>query len=236
MYLGILSDLHANPYALEVALAYLKKRSVGAIVCAGDLSGYSPLVNETIALFRAHDIACIIGNHDNYVMHGCPDHKNAVVKECIGRSREIISPDNLDFLRSLDTSKVVRLGGRRIKLVHGSPFDLLEEYIYPDKPIDPQDYRLDGEDLLILGHTHHQMIKASPDFIMVNPGSVGQPRDAYGHACLALYDTTTGQVEAIRLPYDTRGILQALEQAGWPPVLGKYFKTGAGAGPAAESP
>lgn len=223
MKIGLISDLHANPYALEAVFRHLQAEPVEKILCAGDLTGYSPLVNETFEILTTKDIEYIIGNHDHYVLTACPDDKNAIVKECISRTRAIISRENLDFLRSLDTSKLTEVDGRLIKLVHGSPFDLLEEYVYPDKQIDPDDYRLDAEDLLVLGHTHHQMIKTTPGFAMVNPGSTGQPRDARGHACFGIYDTASGQARLVRLKYDTRDMIRALEKAAWPAPLLKYF-------------
>lgn len=224
MKIGIISDLHANPYALEVALQHFRTVSVHKLVCAGDLTGYSPLVNETFDILKKLDIDVIIGNHDHYVLSGCPDDKNAVVRECIHKTRQIIHKENLDFLQSLATNKMVQAGGVRIRLVHGSPFDPLEEYIYPDKDIVVSDYRLCGEDLLVLGHTHHQMVKGTDDFTILNPGSTGQPRDAYGHVCFALYDTANRAAELVRLKYDTSGMIQTLVQAKWPEVLLKYFR------------
>lgn len=145
------------------------------------------------------------------------------MRECIARTKAIISGENLKFLWSLPNQKLVDLQGHRIKIVHGSPFDLLEEYIYPDKQFNPVDYQLDGEDLLILGHTHHQMVKEVSSFSMVNPGSIGQPRDAYGFACFAIYDSLTRDIHLRRLEYDTTRMIRAIEKAGWPEILLKYF-------------
>jgi putative phosphoesterase len=225
MNLGIISDIHANPYALEVVLKEFQKNSVEVIICDGDIVGYSPLVNETFEILKKEKITYVVGNHDYYVLNECPVEKNTIVKFCIKMTKKIISEENFHFLLTLEKTKLLNIEGVVVKLVHGSPFNELEEYVYPDKEIEPETYRLDSEDLLVLGHTHHQMVKKSPasDFLIVNPGSTGQPRDAKGRACFAIFDTEQREISLRKLKYDTRGVIRALEKEDWPKALLKYF-------------
>ncbi len=225
MKLGILSDIHANPYALEAALSFMKKERVDKVICDGDIVGYSPLVNETFEILRNEKIECVLGNHDFYVLNECPSNRNDIVKECINKTKKIIREENIVYLKSLRKKRLIYFGDIIVKMVHGSPFNELEEYIYPDKEIETEKYCLDSEDFLVLGHTHHQMLKKSlsTNFFIVNPGSIGQPRDAKGMACFAIFNMEQREIRLEKLQYETKGILRALEKERWPPILTKYF-------------
>ncbi len=223
MKIGVISDIHANPFGLETALNQLTSNSVDLILCAGDLTGYSPLVNETLDLLTDRPIEFILGNHDFYLLNGCPPSKNKIVQKSVSLTRQIIKPEFINFLASLKLVKIFDIQGIRIKMIHGSPSNALEEYIYPDHVFNPEKLRLDSENLLILGHTHHQMIKQFKNFEVLNPGSSGQPRDGKGYACYALIDTSDYNIELRRIKYNTTDMIKVLTKEKWPPELLKYF-------------
>jgi putative phosphoesterase len=224
MKLGIISDIHANPFGLEIALEHFKGEHADAILCNGDLTGYSPLVNETLDLLRAQPIEFILGNHDTYLLYGCPREKNPIVQKSTNLTRELIHPDHLDFLRTLKPARIIDYADFRIKMVHGSPLDHLEDYIYPDRAIQPEELWQDNENVLILGHTHHQMLKRFPQFQLLNPGSCGQARDKRGYVCFAMLDTSNSSIQLEQVSYDTTGMIHALECSGWPEELLGYFR------------
>ena len=223
MKVGVISDIHANPFGLEAALNHLKSSAVDLIVCAGDLTGYSPLVNETLELLLAQPVEFILGNHDHYLLKGCPTSKNAIVQKSVYLTKQIIKPEFLKFISSLKPERLLDLDGFPVKMVHGGPTSALEEYVYPDREIDLDDLRFGSEKLLILGHTHHQMLKQFENFKVLNPGSSGQPRDGKGQACFALFDTLNDTVDLKRLTYDTSDMINSLKKEQWPPELLRYF-------------
>jgi predicted phosphodiesterase len=223
MKVGVISDIHANPYGLETALKYFDSIKVDHILCAGDLTGYSPLVNETLEILLSRSIEFILGNHDYYLLNECPTSKSLIVKSSVYFTKQIIKPEFLEFIRKLQPVRLMKLEGFVVKMAHGSPSNALEEYIYPDRKIDIERVWFDSEKLLILGHTHHQMLKEFDEFKILNPGSCGQPRDGRGQSCFAVFDTATGSVELKRHYYDTRGIISALNKEHWPTELLSYF-------------
>lgn len=113
-------------------------------------------------------------------------------------ARETLSPGQIDRLLALPESRMIALGGVTLALHHGAPFDP-EAYVYPDAPDDVlAACAVTGAAHVLLGHTHYAMDRAP----VLNPGSVGQPRDAGGAAAWALLDTDTGRADLRRAPYD----------------------------------
>ncbi|MCK4815294.1 metallophosphoesterase family protein, partial [bacterium] len=139
-------------------------------------------------------------------------------------TQEIIEPESINFLRSLESMKSVFINDIKIKIAHGSPTDLLEGYVYPDSPVNPEDFRTDEEDILILGHTHYQMIKRFKEYQVINPGSCGQPRDGSLHSGYAILDTLTLNVKLYKYPFDTKEMIKTIIKANWPHELIKYFE------------
>jgi len=221
MKLGIISDIHANPYGLEAVLSCLE--SCDYILCAGDISGYSPLINETIEIFKTSNIFSIMGNHDYFLLHGCPLSKNDIVQTSVMLTQKLIDPEYLRIIKDLHMMKVIDLDDIKIKIVHGSPMNILEGYVYPDTPLDPKKFRMDEEDVLILGHTHYQMIKQFKNFKIINPGSCGQPRDGTFKAGYAILDTLTLQIELGKVSFDTTTLVRQLLSANWPVDLLKHL-------------
>ncbi|MBI2886224.1 MAG: metallophosphoesterase family protein [Chloroflexi bacterium] len=165
MKIGIVSDIHCNVEALESALRAM--HHVDEIFCAGDAVNGFRWSNDVIDLLRLRGAHMVLGNHDRDFLQ--------VHKERSG-SNGYISPENREFIHRLGFRHEVELGGRRILMVHASPFDPYFEYIFPNS----QDFRRLAEleaDLFIYGHTHFPVAQRVGEVTVVNPGSVGQPRD-----------------------------------------------------------
>jgi len=211
MKILVISDLHANLAALEA----VTQERYDRLICLGDLVGYGPAPNEVINFVREHAFVAIRGNHDNALAlnvdcHCSPANK-ALAEATLAHHRTIVEAENLDWLRTLPTSAQFKLDGYRFAAVHATPRDQLYGYeVTPDLP----DEQLRGEiegvraDFILLGHTHLPMVRGIGSRIVVNPGSVGQPRDGMPEASYAMIEN--GIVELKRCPYDLHRTVQAL--------------------------
>ncbi len=220
MRFGIISDIHANLPALEVALAEIDRLGVDEIVCLGDVIGYYAEPRECLDILMNRGIPTIRGNHERMVIGEInPDTKEGAV-HVIEYTREQLSNEHHVYLESEMPNK--RKHGNHFLMVHGSPRNK-DEYLiemgtfidnlrilqtdYPDYPI------------CFHGHTHKPSVIAPGHFVqkvhedkvvpiqegkpyLINPGSVGQPRDGCPLAAFAIYDQAESSVYFYRRPYD----------------------------------
>jgi putative phosphoesterase len=195
MQIGLISDIHANLPALRAVLAALQ--SADAILCAGDMTGYFDSPNEVIAELRARNVEMIAGNHDVY-LHNPPPSPNAVLQRSLDFTRATITGENLAFLATLLCEKTLALDGIRIAMYHGSPWNPQEQYIYPDFKNWDRFADIDA-DIVLLGHTHRPILRQIGSVTLINPGSVGQPRDGDPRPSYAVLDTASRAVKLARV-------------------------------------
>lgn len=179
MKLGIIADIHSNAEAMEAVLSSIPP--VDKIICAGDIIDRFYLNNEVFDLLDRYDIEFIQGNHDDGIFHNYMCQKGTLTQE------------NLSKVLSAPIEREYTFSDRTFLMVHGSPWNRLRDYIYPDSP---QISKLAecGKDVIILGHTHVSMIKKFNGTTVINPGSVGQPPMNNPKPTYALMDTTSGVV------------------------------------------
>lgn len=206
MRILVVADLHANRAALDAI-----DERFDACLCLGDLVEYGPQSAECIDWVRTHATAAVRGNHD----HGAA--QNVDVTGTVGfryltmASRKVtvpgLAPADRRFLADLPTTALLTLGGLRFFLVHASPRDPLEEYV----PADPAEWQARlthiKADFVLVGHTHHQFEFRLPKTTVVNPGSVGLPRDGDPRARYAVIDD--GRVELKAVGYDVERTVAA---------------------------
>jgi len=125
MKIGIISDIHGNLPALSAVLETLDRMSVSGVVCAGDIAGYYPFVNEVIAELMRVDAVAIMGNHDHALVRGTDIPESRSATEAIRFARDRILPGNLEYLASLPAMRELRIGTTNITLFHGTPADPL---------------------------------------------------------------------------------------------------------------
>jgi len=206
----VISDLHANLGALEVVM----QEGFDRLICLGDLVGYGPAPNEVIRFVREHVSVAIRGNHDNALVLDvdcqCSPANKALAEATLAYHRTILESENLTWLRTLPTSAEFKLDGYRFAVFHAKPHDHLYGYeITPDL----SDEELRGEiegvraDFILLGHTHLPMVRGIGSRVVVNPGSVGQPRDGNPEASYAIIED--GIVELKRCRYDLHRTIEA---------------------------
>ena len=170
MKLGLISDIHGDPVALELAWSHLTVMGADRIVCAGDLVGYGPHPDEVVAFLLEHGIDSVRGNHDRWAVErssGVPG-----VPSTFGGGMP--SAETVEALTLLPEHRVVEGPSRVAVIVHGSPgddMDFVTRKTHPPALLDRW-LREMGADLLVVGHTHKPMLYRSEHGLVVNPGSV----------------------------------------------------------------
>lgn len=208
MRILVVADIHANRAALDAI-----PDAFDACLCLGDLVEYGPEPAACIDWVRAHATACVRGNHDHGVVQDVPVTGTVGFRYLTMASRRVtvpsLSPPDRRFLAELPTTAMISLGGQRFFLVHASPRDPLEEYV----PADPDEWqsRVHGlkADFVLVGHTHHQFEFRLPHTTVVNPGSVGLPRDGDPRARYAIIED--GRLELKAVEYDVERTIAAVE-------------------------
>lgn len=222
MQVAIISDLHANYEAVQAIAGDLAKAD--AILCLGDLLGYYCQVNETMDWVREHVTHCVLGNHDHYVLHGCPEHLPPAVRFGADFAARNLTPGHADWLRQLPLTREVRLDERTFLLVHGSPWKPLEDYLYGDNPRLAELAGLNF-DIIAFGHTHRFFAHRHEKNLCFNPGAVGQSRDreTMGCACAVMLDTRTMEIRRLIQRFDVRSVVSLAQEHGAGPWIEKHL-------------
>ena len=235
----VLSDIHANLTALEAALEAAKGRWDRA-VCLGDVVGYGPDPNAVIERVRSLGMTTIRGNHDKAGsgIEGGDDF-NPIARAAVDWTHRQLDPENLRWLRELPAGPLVEDG---LVFVHGAPGDE-DEYVFTVEGAVRSLHEAPGP-LTFFGHTHVQggfllrndraeafrpaiaapggfaPMEIDPDArYLINPGSIGQPRDGDPRAAFVLFDSGPGRVEFWRTLYDIEAVQKRMEDAGLPEPL-----------------
>ena len=221
MKVGLISDIHSNRVALDTVLEDMP--SVDQLLCAGDVVGYNPWPAECVDELRERAIPTVMGNHDIAVAGNTPFRFNGMAKAGVEHAKRQLSDDQLAWLADLPAERLACDG--RVKLVHGHPDDpdRYTRYTYPDE-FSPR--MLGDEDVLVLGHTHVQGVEQFGTGIVVNPGSVGQPRDGDPRAGYAVLDLDALTVDTHRVAYDVEAVQDAVDEAGLPKRIGTRLARG----------
>lgn len=220
MRVGLVSDIHANRVALDAVLADMPP--VDVLLCAGDVVGYNPWPVASLDLIRERADATVQGNHDRMVASGRPVGVNAMAQAGIQYAHDQLDQRDLAWLEELPRSVTCCDG--RVRVVHDHPDpDRLDHYTRPEE-FGP--HLLGDEDVLVLGHTHVQHHEVYDAGIVVNPGSVGQPRDRDPRAAYAVLDLEDGSITEHRVEYDVETVIDAVEDAGLPHRIGTRLLDG----------
>ena len=224
MLIGLIADVHSNVVALEAVLSEMDALGVEKILHAGDIVGYNPYPNETIGLFKKRKIISIRGNHDRALVTGDTSGFNPYAAAALEWTGKVITCENLGFISKLKDIEAIRVEDTKIVIVHGSPKDF-DAYVYPDD-VEPGFLTMTDSDKLILGHTHIQFKKEFPEGIVINPGSVGQPRDLNPDSGLAILDTDTMKIQLKRKKYDIEKVIEDMQKAHLPEKLKLRLRNG----------
>ncbi len=229
----IVSDIHSNLAALDAVVADAGEEApLDQVWCLGDIVGYGPWPLETVRRIREIGALSIKGNHDAGAVGLTPlDAFNPYAAEACRWNGRRLDSDARDYLRGLP--ETLREDG--FTLVHGSPKEPLWDYLFGYPQAIEAWERAVTQDVLV-GHTHYQFAATAgvglrqpgregltvfrgDARLVVNPGSVGQPRDNDPRAAYALYDDETGAIELRRAWYDVAATQRAMADAGLPEPL-----------------
>jgi putative phosphoesterase len=189
MKIGIVSDIHAHPQALRRTLEDMP--SVDMVLCAGDAISDYRFCGETVDILRRAQVHCIQGNHETSFFGGRnPDY----LRKC----QQEFAPELLDFLASAPLSLAFEAVGAKVLMVHASPWEPFDEYIYPHSPQLARFAQL-PYDFVIFGHTHVPMLRQTDGVTVINPGSCSQPRDQDRRGSYAILDLDRRVVELRRV-------------------------------------
>ncbi len=228
----VISDIHANYTALEAVLQ--DAGEVDETWCLGDLVGYGPDPNAVVETVREiRNLTCLLGNHDVAVIGRMPlETFNGDARRSLAYHAQALTASNMEFMRSLPSQPTVRGGAT---LAHGSPRDPLWEYI-----LNSLTARLNFDHFdtpwCFVGHSHIQSIfsrdeqsdrvtlesiKPNVRFplrpkLILNPGSVGQPRDRDPRAAYAIYDTEARTWTPKRVAYNIAEVQERIREVGLP--------------------
>jgi diadenosine tetraphosphatase ApaH/serine/threonine PP2A family protein phosphatase len=242
MLVAIVSDIHGNRHAFEAVLADVASTGAREVWCLGDVVGYGADPNDCCALARENAAVCLAGNHDLAVTGAIPldefSHGAALAARW---TQEVLADEHTDWLRSLSPQGAEDGVG----LYHASPRDPVWEYVLStllaELCLDVADERV-----CLVGHSHVALSFVRPDGEaatgdtrrdgdvldlssgewLVNPGSVGQPRDGDPRAAWLLLDTGSWRTEWRRTVYDIAGAAAAIRAARLPDSLAERLEYG----------
>lgn len=221
---AVFSDIHGNIYALEEMLRQLENAGVGQFIFCGDIMGYFPWQEEVIERLRQlPNLHAVLGNHDSYYIHTADQspERLAYAKKYGMCYLSRLSAGGEGYLQSLPSSIELNQAGKRILIVHGSVGQHLEGRVYADTEVDESAYGQYA--MVIAGHTHYQMHRKVKDTALLNPGSLGQPRDHKGYS-YCLLDIEKGEALFQTVRIDSAGLLAALTRRGESRQLINYMQ------------
>lgn len=241
----VLSDIHANLEALEAVLEAADKVPYDRVLVLGDLVGYGADPNAVVDRIRALMPHVVIrGNHDKVGSGIEPsDAFNAVARAAIRWTYEALSDDNRDWLAELPAGPIAI--DDLLEVCHGTPFDE-DMYVFDDTDV-LRAMEASSRRLCLFGHTHVQVgyrlaeqsltletadvrrplhVGIGSGHYLINPGSIGQPRDGDPRAGYAIYDAGGPLVEIYRTPYRINRAQEKIRAAGLPEALAQRLAIG----------
>lgn len=217
MKVAIISDLHANIHALRVVLEDINKEGVEAILVAGDLIGYYYWPREVVDLIMSDNrFICIRGNHENILREVLANDEAAQrYRKKYGSGyescRQQLSIAQMNWLMSLPKEIGLTINGVTFHVGHGA-LGSSDEYLYPDVSSKKLTDNYSDAKYTIFGHTHYPFLHEHQGRYLLNPGSVGQPRDTGGLASYIILNTINHVVRFKRKAFDKNTVINAARE------------------------
>ena len=241
MRIAVLSDIHSNLHALEAVLTDIEGEAPDEIWCLGDVVGYGPRPNECVDIVRERSAIVLVGNHDLAAI-GKLDTSDfgPLAAESARWTERALGAAQADWLRTLEPA-ATRAG---LELYHGSARDPVWEYVLSEE-VALENLELTSAPIVLVGHSHLALaiswdgkrldgglapagteLGTSEARWLINPGSVGQPRDSDARAAWLLIDIATGRAAFRRVPYPIEETQAEMRAAGLPEDLATRLARG----------
>lgn len=213
MRVALLSDIHANEPALQAVVSDLTNEEVDLVVCVGDIVGYGPDPAACVSLIREHADICVAGNHDREANTPERYSGHPTAGPGLQHAFEELEDRDLSWLDELPERR--QLDEHSITVAHSHPDPSHNDrYVYPD------DFSTVGKsvdtELLAIGHTHVQGAETVGETLVINPGSVGQPRDGDSGAAYSIVDMDDQSADLRRVDYEIEEVRDRVQAAGLP--------------------
>jgi predicted phosphodiesterase len=240
MRVAVISDVHGNYHALEAALKEIDAARVDAVWCLGDTVGYGPRPNECCDLVRDRAGYCLVGNHDLVVLGELTVNEfNDEAAAAAIWTAEVLTPESRAFLARLNPFGEVE----GVDLLHASARDPVWEYVLTEEAARAT-LELSAAELVLVGHSHVALAITADDGRvdggpapggskinldgrrLLNPGSVGQPRDGDPRAAWVLLDLEERFAEFRRVPYSIERTQAEMRERGLPQALAVRLERG----------
>ena len=241
MRAAVITDIHGNAHALEAVLADVDDSAPDAIWCLGDLVGYGPRPNDCVRIVRERADVCLVGNHDLGVL-GRIDLEDFTpdAAEAARWTAETLDPELRAFLESLQSTADLD----RAELFHASARDPVWEYVLSEEAAWAS-LQATTAGVVLVGHSHVPLalmlgdggvsggiaprgasVELAAGRWLLNPGSVGQPRDGDRDAAWLLVDFGAERAEWRRVAYDVAATQREIREAGLPESLAARLAAG----------
>lgn len=239
MKLAVLADIHANLEALEAVLIAADRNGANRLMVLGDVVGYGPDPVACIYRLQEADAVCVLGNHDQALV----DRRavrgfNWLAKDALRASQALVSPEELEYLRGF-AFRHVEQGASFTHANPVKPEEWQHLYLYPHLTwcMERTDWKIN-----FVGHTHHpgffcqqgsRVVRLTSSEVavgrhryLINPGSVGQPRDGDWRASFVLWDLERNRLELKRVEYPVQRTQEKILQRDWPHYLAERLAKG----------
>jgi len=237
MRVAVVSDIHSNLQALEATLSAIDAEAPDELWCLGDLVGYGPRPNECCAAIAERADVCLAGNHD-LAVRGAIDLEEFGGEAAVAArwTREVLAPEAQTLLDRLEPAGTAH----GVALYHGSARDPIWEYVLSNEAA-LATLDLTDSALVLVGHSHVALQVADSGIelapvgtelelggvrALLNPGSVGQPRDGDPRAAYLLLDLDTQHASFRRVEYDVKRTQREMRDAGLPEMLAGRLELG----------
>jgi putative phosphoesterase len=230
MNIAIISDIHANVYALINILENIDDEKVDSIICLGDLVGYGPHPNEVVSMIRRRHILCIKGNYDSSVV----DNEYSYIRETPINSFSLpwtvneLREENRIFLENLPSSLTLNIANKNFLFVHGSPYKI-NEYLLEDEDTTRNIMNNISKDVLVCAHTHIPAIKEFGNKMYINCGSIGKPKIGRPNSTYCILNITKEdgiKAKIKEVPYAYKRIVKDITMLEFPSELIQSFESG----------
>jgi|ERR1019366_916969 protein phosphatase len=216
MKIVIISDLHGNYEALRVL-----PEEYDELWVLGDLVNYGPEPGPVVDFVRAKASVVVRGNHDHSIGYDedprCTPRYHDMADATRGFSASVVSEDQKQFLRNLPLKTEIKRGNTRFYLTHARPSDPLYGYCSQDSDEWLKEVESVAADVVLVGHTHTPFVRKIGNQVLVNPGSLGQPKTGKPDACYAVWNDGAFQLKSFSYPVNKT--IAKLQSLSFPPEI-----------------